>query len=206
MADSGSAKVDAYIAAAAPFARPVLAHLRTLVHAACPEAQETLKWQRPFFLYRGGILANMAAFQRHCSFGFWGTEMAAVLADDRVPGAMGSLGRIATLADLPPDERMLVWIGQARGFLEAGEQQSPMRAKMRVVKAEGALPPAFEAALAENPEAAATFTGFPPGARREYIGWIVEAKRPETRARRIAQAIAWLAEGKQRHWKYEDRS
>jgi hypothetical protein len=36
------------------------------------------------------------------------------------------------------------------------------------------------------------------------MDWIVEAKREQTRGRRVAQAIEWLAEGKPRHWKYRN--
>src|ERR1700712_4730170 len=108
-------KVDTYLAKVQPFARPITAHLRSLVHKACPDVEETIKWSRPFFEYRGAILCNISAFKEHCSFGFWGQEMAAILtsAGALQDGAMGSLGRIASLKDLPPDKLMLSWIRQA---------------------------------------------------------------------------------------------
>jgi hypothetical protein len=129
-------RVDAYLANAQPFAQPIMEHLRDLVHKACPEVEETIKWSRPFFEYRGAILCNMSAFKQHCSFGFWGEEMGAVLREAGVLGqdGMGSLGRITCLADLPSDKRMLGWIRQAAGFVDSGEYTSPIAARRRVVK------------------------------------------------------------------------
>ena len=134
-------KVDAYIAKAQPFAQQIMEHLRDLVHKACPEVEESIKWSRPFFEYKGAILCNMSAFKQHCSFGFWGEEMGAVLREAGVLGkdGMGSLGRITCLADLPSDKRMLGWIRQAAGFVDSGEYTSPIAARRRVVKPEKRL-------------------------------------------------------------------
>ena len=63
-------------------------------------------------------------------------------------------------------------------------------------------PPDLAAALKKNAQARATFDGFSPSHKKEYIEWIVEAKRDETRQRRLSQAIEMLAEGKTRNWKY----
>src|ERR1700733_7033555 len=124
-------RVDAYIAQAAAFAQPVLTHLRALMHKGCPQVEETIKWSRPFFLHRGIILSNMSAFQHHCSFGFWGTEIGAVLREASVlhDDGMGSLGRIVRLQDLPPHKLMLEWIRQAAAFVESGEYTSPIAAR-----------------------------------------------------------------------------
>jgi uncharacterized protein YdeI (YjbR/CyaY-like superfamily) len=202
-------KVDAYHLKAQPFARPIMTHLRELVHKACPEVEETIKWSRPFFVYRGAILANMSAFKEHCSFGFWGEEIGAVLREAAAlkDGGMGSLGRITTVADLPEDKKMLGWIRQAAAFVDSGQYTSPIAARHKVVKpAKVALetPAEFATALRRNKKAAAVFAAFSPSCKREYVEWIVEAKRPETRDKRIATAVEWIAEGKQRNWKYQN--
>ncbi len=202
-------KVDAYIAKAKPFAQPILNHLRTLVHKACPDVEETIKWSRPFFEYRGAILGNMSAFKEHCSFGFWGQEIGVVLRKANVvqEGGMGSLGRITTVKDLPSDKSMLTWIRQAAGFVDSGQYTSPIAARRQVVKAPKPAveaPSELTAALMKNKAAAAVFAKFSPSAKREYVEWIADAKRPETRDKRIATAIEWIAEGKQRNWKYQD--
>jgi uncharacterized protein YdeI (YjbR/CyaY-like superfamily) len=202
-------KVDAYLSKVQPFAQPILAHLRALVHNACPEVEETMKWSRPFFVYRSAILCNMSAFKEHCSFGFWGEEIGAVLRQAAVvkDGSMGSLGRITSVADLPADKKMLGWIRQAATFVDSGPYTSPIAARHKVVKpAKRSLetPEEFGAALQRNKKAAAVFAAFSPSCKREYVEWIVEAKRPETRDKRIATAVEWIAEGKERNWKYQN--
>jgi uncharacterized protein YdeI (YjbR/CyaY-like superfamily) len=201
-------KVDAYCAKVQPFAQPILAHLRALVHKACPEVEETIKWSRPFFPYRGAILCNMSAFKEHCSFGFWGEEIGAVLREAAVlkEGGMGSLGRITRVADLPGDKQMLGWIRQAAAFVDSGQYTSPIAARHKVVKQKPSLdtPAEFKTALQRNKKAAAVFAAFSPSCKREYVEWIAEAKRQETRDKRIATAVEWIAEGKQRNWKYQN--
>ncbi len=207
--ESWNPKVDAYVAKAQPFAQPILFHLRELVHKACPGVEETIKWSRPFFEYRGAILGNMSAFKAHCSFGFWGEEIGAVL---REAGAlrnsgMGSLGRITTLKDLPPDKLLLAWVRQATAFIESGQYTSPIAARHKVAKPpKPALetPAEFSAALQKSKKALAIFSAFSPSCKHEYIEWIAGAKRPETRAKRIASAVEWIEEGKQRNWKYQE--
>ncbi len=201
--------VDAYIAKAQPFAQPILRHLRELVHKGCAGVEETIKWSRPFFEYRGAILGNMSGFKQHCSFGFWGEEIGAVLRKAKAArdGAMGSLGRITRVDDLPADGEMLDWIRQASGFIESGNYTSPIAARQKVVKPPRAaleVPAEFAAALKKNKKAVAAFEAFSPSCKREYVEWIAEAKRPETRDKRIETAVEWIAEGKQRNWKYQN--
>jgi len=201
-------RVDAYLAKVNPFALPIMEHLRTLVHQGCPEVEETIKWSRPFFEYRGTILCNMSAFKEHCSFGFWGEEIGAVLREARVlqEDGMGSLGRITSVKDLPSDKQLLGWIRQTAAFVASGQHTSPIAARHKVVKApKPALetPTEFTAALKKNKKASAVFAAFSPSCKREYVEWIADAKRPETRDKRIATAIEWIAEGKQRNWKYQ---
>jgi uncharacterized protein YdeI (YjbR/CyaY-like superfamily) len=201
-------KVDAYIQKAQPFAQPILVHLRKLVHTACPQVEETIKWSRPFFEYKGVILCNMSAFKEHCALGFWGLEIGAVLRKAGVvrDGAMGSLGRITSIATLPSEKDLLVWIRQATAFVDNGQYTSPIAARNKVVKPpKPALetPPDLASALRKNKKAWKAFEAFSPSCKREYIEWIIDAKRQETRDQRIKTAVEWIAEGKQRNWKYQ---
>ena len=202
-------KVDAYIHKAQPFAQPILERLRMLMHKGCPAMEEAIKWSHPFFLYRGTIVAHMAAFKEHCAFGFWGEEIAAVLHEAGAVqnGAMGTLGRITSVKDLPADKVFLGWVREAVSFIDSGQHTSPIAARRKVVKApkpEAKPSPEFAAALKKNKKAAAVFEAFSPSCKREYVDWIAEAKREETRDKRIAQAVEWIAEGKQRNWKYQN--
>jgi uncharacterized protein YdeI (YjbR/CyaY-like superfamily) len=202
-------KVDAYIEKAQPFAQPILTHLRKLMHKANPDVEEAIKWGHPFFLYRGTILGHMAAFKQHCSFGFWGEEIGSTLREAKViqDGGMGSLGKITSVKDLPSEKEMLGWIRQSSALIDSGEHTSIMAALNKVVKAPKPAPkasPEFAAALKRNKKASVVFEAFSPSCKREYVEWIAEAKREETRDKRIAQAIEWIAEGKQRNWKYQN--
>jgi uncharacterized protein YdeI (YjbR/CyaY-like superfamily) len=200
-------RIDAYIAKSKPFAQPILIHIRELVHKACPGVVESIKWSRPFFEYKGAILANMSAFKEHCSFGFWGVEISAVLRDAKVlqPDAMGSLGRLTRIEDLPPKKQMLDLLRMATGFIESGQYTSPIAARPKVVKAQAPeAPPEFMKALKANKKAAAAFSAFSPSCKKEYVEWIADAKRAETRDKRIATAVEWIGEGKQRNWKYQN--
>ena len=201
-------RIDDYVAKSRPFAQPLLNHLRKLVHKACPGVVETIKWSRPFFEYKGVIFGNMSAFKEHCSFGFWGEEITAVLNDARVlqPDAMGSLGRLTRIEDLPTDKQMLEFLGKAVSFIDSGQYTSPIAARHRVAKLPAPAveaPPEFTRALKANKTAAAAFAAFSPSCKREYLEWIAEAKRAETRDKRIITAIDWISEGKQRNWRYQ---
>jgi uncharacterized protein YdeI (YjbR/CyaY-like superfamily) len=198
------ARVDAYIAKAAPFAQPVLEHLRELGHKACPEVEETIKWSMPFFVYREQIVANMAAFKAHCSFGIWGKEIVAAMRQDGLPvkGGMGSLGKIASVKDLPRDAALLGYLRQATVLVKDGSKTFPKRAK--AAKPEVEVPAELAAALKKNKTAAKVFAEFSRSCRREYVDWIADAKRAETKDKRVAQAVEWIAEGKQRNWKYQN--
>jgi uncharacterized protein YdeI (YjbR/CyaY-like superfamily) len=203
------ARVDAYIAKAAPFAQPILNHLRGLIHKGCPDVGEDMKWSRPFFLHGGTILCNISAFKGHCSFGFWGAEIGKVLKADGVlqEGGMGSLGKITSIKDLPSDKQVLGYIRQAAALIDRGQGDNRIVVARRVVKAPKAAveaPPEFAAALKKSKAAMRVFDAFSASCKREYVEWIADAKRPETRDRRIEQAIEWIAEGKQRNWKYQN--
>jgi Uncharacterized protein conserved in bacteria len=211
-AENFDVRVDAYINKANPFAQPILTYLRELIHRAIPDATETIKWSHVFFEYKGRIVANMAGFKQHCSIGFWGKEMTAVLkeADLLQDGAMGSLGKIASLKDLPSKQQLVSLFKQAAVFIDDGQYTSAMAGRSKNTMARAAkpalkTPPHLASALKANKAAAKVFANFSPSCQREYIEWITEAKRPETRERRLAQAIEMISEGKQRNWKYQTR-
>jgi uncharacterized protein YdeI (YjbR/CyaY-like superfamily) len=193
-------RIDAYIAKAAPFAQPILERIREVVHEACPEVEETTKWSMPTFVYAGGILAGMAAFKQHASFGYW--KHALVMGEGAQRDGMGSYGKMATLKDVPSKSRLVADIRRAMKLNEAGVK-TPGPRKTAAPKPPAEAPPDLLAALAKNRKARTTFEAFAPSHKREYIEWITDAKREDTRARRLAQAVEWLAEGKRRNWKYE---
>ena len=192
-------RVDDYIANAAPFARPVLEHLRTLVHKNCPQVEEGIKWGMPAFLHHG-MLANMAAFKQHCTFGFWKHKL--VVGEDRYAedASMGQFGRVTKLGDLPPAKEIATYIKKAAALNESGVKVGRLKAK----RPPPTLPDDLKAALATKRKALANFDAFTPGNQREYVDWITEAKRAETRSKRVAQAVEWIGEGKTRNWKYEN--
>jgi uncharacterized protein YdeI (YjbR/CyaY-like superfamily) len=188
-------RVDAYIDAAPDFAQPILVHLRTLVHRACPEAEETLKWRMPTFMYHG-ILCGMAAFKQHVSFGFWKHSL--VIGEGVERDGMGSFGKVTKISELPAKSQLTAHVKKAMRLNESGAK-APRTPRQR---APLPVPTDLSTALKKNRKAAAAFAAFSPSCRREYIEWITEAKREETRGRRLAQAIEWISAGKVRNWKY----
>ncbi len=193
-------RIDAYIAKSADFAKPILTHLRKLVHANCPDVSETIKWSMPHFDYKGGIFCNMAAFKQHCAFGFWLGDLLKV--DTSLEKAMGDFGRISALDDLPADKDIAKLIKAAMKLHDAGAKP-PAREKP-AEKKELDVPTAFMAAVRKNKKALATFEGFPYSKKKEYVEWFTEAKTDVTREKRLVQASEWMAEGKSRNWKYQN--
>lgn len=194
-------RIDAYISKSAAFAKPILTHIRELVHQACPDVEETLKWSMPFFMHKG-ILCHMASFKAHCSLGFWKSKLVMGKETSNVDDkdGMGQFGKISSLADLPSDKKMLAYIKEAKRLNDEGIQKpsKPIPKGPR----ELAIPTELTAALRKNKKAASTFDSFSYSHKKEYVEWIVEAKREETKSQRLAKTVAWLAEGKPRHWKY----
>jgi uncharacterized protein YdeI (YjbR/CyaY-like superfamily) len=194
-------KIDAYIANAAEFAQPILTHLRELVHKACPEIEESWKWSFPNFDYKG-IVCSMAAFKQHCSFGFWKASLMSdphkLLTQSRE--AMGQMGQLKSLADLPPDDVLIAYIKEAVELNEKG-------VKIPKPKANGnkdlQIPDYLVSALETNEAASETFENFSYSNKKEYVEWLTEAKTEETRSKRLAAALEWMREGKARNWKYE---
>jgi len=187
---------DAYIAKAADFAKPILKHLREVVHKGCPDVEETIKWGAPYFDYKGPV-CGMAAFKRHCAFVFWKDKLVVENPSDE---AMGQLGRIESLSDLPPKKTLTAWLKKA---IKLNEQGVKAPRSIRPPRPPVEVPSDLEKALEKNARARAAFDAFSPSHRREYVEWIAEAKREETRRKRLATAIEWMAEGKPRHWKYQ---
>jgi uncharacterized protein YdeI (YjbR/CyaY-like superfamily) len=192
-------RVDAYIAEAPEFARPILTHLREIVHAGCPEVEETMKWSRPHFLYKG-MFCGMSAFKEHCAFGFWKHSLVVGNGSQDEKDGMGQFGKITTISDLPSRKILLGYIKEAMKLNDAGVK-SPARTKPKTPR-ELIVPEDLRIALQKNNKAQATFEKFSPSHKREYIEWITEAKTEATRTRRLETTIEWLAEGKPRNWKY----
>jgi hypothetical protein len=183
-------RVDAYIAKSPDFAKPVLIHLRTKIHEAVPDVEETIKWGVPHFDYHGPM-CMMASFRAHCRFGFW--------VGNEVDGAKAVAERIESVRDLPPDRKLVRLIKQAAALRKGGVKM----ARTQRAKPPLRVPSYFAAALAKNKKAAAAFQAFPPSHKREYVEWITGAKTDETRQRRLATAVQWITEGKSRNWKYQ---
>jgi uncharacterized protein YdeI (YjbR/CyaY-like superfamily) len=192
-------RIDAYIARQADFARPILEHLRAVLHEDCPACEETLKWSSPSFMYKGKILAGFAAFKAHATFGYWSGSQV-LEASPEQQSAMGQFGRLTSLGDLPSRAVLAELTSKAMKLVDDGVK--PVRNKHK--KPPFSVPQDLRAAIDAVPAAAATFDNFPPGQQREYADWVSDAKRDETRARRLAQSVEWLAEGKRRNWKYEN--
>ncbi len=200
-------RVDAYIEKSADFAKPILLHLRELVHAACPEVEETWKWSFPVFVYKGAIMCNMAAFKEHAVFGFW---KAALLSDvdniltvtDRQ--SMGHLGKLQSVKDLPKNTVLKKYIKAAMKLNEDGIKVPAKPKPAAGEKKEVIVPAYFISELKKNKDAAKVFKAFSYSNKREYIEWFEDAKTEETRNKRMAQALEWIAEGKSRHWKYKN--
>ena len=201
-------EVDSYINSSADFAKDILNHLRELVHTSCPEIVEVIKWGFPNFEYRGQILCSMSAFKKHCSFGFWlGNEMED---PDKIllqigKTAMGQLGQLKSLSDLPADEMLKKYITQAMKLSEAGKKEVKMPAenKKKKISVTPEIPAYFQQKLEQEPLAKLIFEKFSNSCKREYIDWIVDAKTEKTRDKRMQEAIEMLRAGKQRNWKYQ---
>ena len=192
-------RIDAYIARAQPFARPILNKVRERAHAALPDVDETVKWSMPAYLIDGKIVAITAAFKAHAALNFWrGQELRGSEAN---ADAMGQFGKLKSIDDLPNDAELERLIREAAAL--ARTAPAPRKTKHEPKSLVG-MHPEFEAALGKAPGAKATFDAFPPSCRREYLEWVGEAKRDQTRRKRIAIAVEWLSEGKRRNWKYEN--
>jgi uncharacterized protein YdeI (YjbR/CyaY-like superfamily) len=193
-------RVDAYISNAAPFAQPILVTIRETVHASCPDVEEAMKWSFPHFLYKG-MLCSMASFKQHAAFGFWKGSL--VTGGPRSADAMGHFGRLTKTSDLPSKKVLAGYIKKAALLNEQGVKEP--RAKRKPAPKAPSNPADLSAAFKKSKKAQAGFDALSPSHKREYLEWITEAKGAETRARRLAQAIEWMAEGKSRNWKYERR-
>src|SRR2546421_6427569 len=159
-------RIDAYIAKSADFAKPILKHLRKIVHAGCPRVEETMKWSMPHFDYKG-MMCGMAAFKEHCAFGFWKAELILDRDKHSEKNGMGSFGCIKSLADLPNEKVLISYVKKAAGLNDAGIKP-PDRTQPKK-RAPIAIPGYFAAALKKNGKARRTFEGFSPSHRREDL-------------------------------------
>lgn len=201
-------RIDAYITNAQPFAKPILEYIRSVVHKACNDCHETIKWSFPHFDYKGKMMCSMAAFKQHCALNFWlAAEMKTVQAHKEKTKAeagnsMGHFGKITSVKDLPAEKELM---GMIREAMELSEKGVVIKRSVPSKETELPVPDMLQKALIKNKNAKAAFEKFPPSHRREYITWIADAKTDTTRDKRIATAIEWIAEGKGRNWKYEKK-
>ncbi len=194
-------RIDDYIEKSADFAKPILTRIRSIVHKHCPEVEEKIKWGMPCFDYRGGPMCQMAAFKKHCAFGFWKAKLISGLQDmDVAQEAMGSMGKLSSVSDLPDEKVLAGYIHEAMLLNEKG---ITVKAPKTAEKKELVIPKELEEALKTNMPARETFERFSPSHKREYAEWIAGAKTEATRQRRLETALEWLSEGKIRDWKYK---
>lgn len=198
-------RIDAYIKKAAPFAQPILKHIRKLVHSACPEVEETIKWGFPHFDYQGEMMCSMASFKAHAVFGFWKASLMKdpiLMENAKSESSMGHSGRLTSIKDLPSDKKMIGYIKEAMKLTDNGIKLPP---KKKVEKKELIIPDYFKAVLKKNKKANAIFEDFAYSHKKEYVEWITEAKTESTREKRMDQALEMIAEGKSRNWKYQQK-
>lgn len=199
-------RVDAYLASSAEFARPIMTHLRELIHRRCPAVVEEIRWGIPHFDYAGDMMCVFAAHRAHCSFTFLKES---IMSDPRLqqnpglPAAKRYMGRLASLENLPRDGELIALIGEAMQLNEQGIKVAPRPPKP---PAQLEIHPEFSQALADNAAAQAIFDKQSPSFRKEYLVWINDAKTEATRSKRIAESLEWIAEGKRRFWKYQKRT
>jgi uncharacterized protein YdeI (YjbR/CyaY-like superfamily) len=199
--EKNDARIDLYISKSAEFAKPILLHLRELVHTACPDVKETIKWSFASFDYKGPM-CSMASFKQHCAFGFWKASLMkdkALVVNAESESSMGHYGKITSLKDLPADKKIIAHIKEAMMLNNKGIKLPPRKVN---TNKEIVVPDYFLKQLKKNKKAITTFESFSPSHKREYVEWITEAKTDETKNRRMETAIEWISEGKSRNWKY----
>ena len=196
--------VDEYIEKSQDFAKPILHYIREIVHEFCPDAEETIKWKFPTFMYKEKILCSMVSFKQYCSMGFWlHDEMQTIknLETDVEKTNMFSLGKITKLEDLPSKPQLKKIILEAMELTDMGVKLKKAAPSSNAIE----VPEYFENALNQNKKALEVFEKASPSFRKEYINWIVDAKTETTRNKRMEQALEWIVEGKGRNWKYEKK-
>jgi uncharacterized protein YdeI (YjbR/CyaY-like superfamily) len=196
-------KVDDYLASSADFAKPIMSHLRKLLHKTCPQVIEEMKWGNPHFDYKGEMMCIFSAYKSHCSFTFWKESLMndpRLNANPSLPASKRYLGKMTSLSDLPPDRQLVAYIKEAMVLNENGVKLAPRKSEKPKTLA---VPDYFAAELAANPKAKAVFDGKSDSFRKDYLIWITDAKTDATRQKRIEESLAWIVEGKGRFWKYE---
>lgn len=196
--------IDDYIIKSADFAKPILEHFRDLVHKACPDVEEKMKWSFPHFDYKNEMMCSMAAFKQHCAISFWKGALMKdkkLMENAKAEQSMGHVGRITSLKDLPSDKILTGYIKEAMKLNSDGIKlpSKPVSAEKKIIE----VPGYFLKALSRNKKVLQIFETFLYSHKKEYILWITEAKTEETRNKRMATAIEWITEGKGRNWKYE---
>jgi len=194
--------VDKYIANAEDFTKPILEHLRKIIHDTCPQVEEVIKWGIPHFDYKGDMMCILAAYKKHCSFSLY---KAALMKDPKIVESvaagqkMGYMDKVKALTDLPAIKVLVAYIKEAMALNENGiKKAKPKPEAPKVIE----MPDYLSEALKANPKAKEVFESKSPSFRKEYIVWITDAKTEATRQKRIEQSLEWIAEGKGRFWQY----
>ena len=203
-----SNEIDSYIEKAADFAKPILMKIREIIHKACPEVTESIKWSFPNFEYKGHIICSMSAHKKHCSFGFWrGNDMEDPdkILQQTGKTAMGHLGQLKSIDDLPKDEIITRYLLQAIELSQKTKSKSNSNAEVKVKKSIAApeVPDYFMELLKQSPGAKLNFEKFSNSCKKEYVEWISDAKTEKTRLKRLSEAMEMIKEGKNRNWKYQ---
>ncbi|MEO6404902.1 MAG: YdeI/OmpD-associated family protein [Ferruginibacter sp.] len=195
--------IDDYISKSAVFAQLVLQHFRDLVHNACPDVEEKMKWSFPHFDYKNEMMCSMAAFKQHCAISFWKGSLMKdkkLMENAKAEQSMGHVGRITSLKDLPSDKVLTGYIKEAMKLNDEGiKVLKPVSKEKKTIE----VPDYFLKALSKNKKASQVFEAFAYSHKKEYMQWITEAKTQETRNKRMATAVEWISEGKGRNWRYQ---
>lgn len=105
-------------------------------------------------------------------------------------------------ATLEPDGQKSHWLKVDRKLREAAGINAGDDVTLEITpmqeEPEPPVPADLRKALASDPKARALWSGITTIARRDWVHWIISAKQPETRARRITNACSMLAAGKRR--------
>jgi uncharacterized protein YdeI (YjbR/CyaY-like superfamily) len=193
-------RLDAAIHKAQPYAQQIFVRVRDLMHVASPDIEEDIRWGTPTFMYKGSILAGFAAFKAYCALAFWKHKLLAPRLPAADANALEQCGRMTSIADLPDDRTVTRLIKAAVKLQDDGikEAPRPKPPKDRTI----AVPPYLKTALSKNKKAQTAFKDFSYSHKKEYVEWLADAKTKDTRSRRLATAVGWIAEGKPRNWKY----
>lgn len=184
-------QIDEYIAGKEAWARPFLTKLRQLVLTANPKMEQEWKWKAPAFTHHG-IVCLLWGFKAHVSLTFSDGNL---LDDpnqvfDDCGGNEHNRALKLRAGDTIPEKQIVAWVKSACEINEKGlkpkAKQAAPKAKAVTVSAD------FDKALKKNKAVKEFFDSLSPSCKRAYTEWVDEAKREETKLKRIAKGIEAL--------------